>query len=993
MTRIRRVLTGLGALVVLAALVVGVPWALWHFIGWPLPHSTPSLTGIGHDLSQRGIPDNGLVDALAVVVWIVWALLAVSVIAETVATARGSRASRLPLAGLFQPLTGRLIAAVLVAVLALAPRNAAPRPASSGLVSAANRPVATVVLTDAQLAATHVPLTPAASASAITEQATLTATTTTAARVTHPYVVQRGDTLWGIAKRELGDPLRWREIAELNEGRHEGTSTFGDPHWIYPGWTLLLPGEAAAPTVPATAAPTPQITEPAPVPPHGAHTQEGTDGQPAGNTASPATTSPVSINAPTTAHPAPPEAPTAAPHAAGNEKHADVNNQRQPVPIAPIGAGLLGVAVLGLLGGLRLAQQRHRRPGRRIALPAGSLADIERALAAGSNHDAATAVDRAIRLFGRVCREHRVAPTVLGAEVSRAGVCFLLEAPVAAEPPFTESEAGWLLDLSDPLVADALHNAADEPSLLPGFVTIGTDGGAIVLINLECGGTVAISGDAEAASEVTTAIALELAGASWVERAELYDVGIGTGQANPYRCTTLSSFAEGLELALAHGERTRRELERSGRESAVVARLTAPDEDWSPLLLISSESATDDVGLLTDLPAPERSALVIVAPGNFAAHWNLVAHDDGSLELPPLGRRVMPQRVSRQHLAGIASVLGLAAEQTDVAPEEEPYASIQVQADERVLPTEFGATDADTVEYDEVLAGDAIGQDIECEWTEEEVTDQAELFPNESPASPPTERDVRSVPSPSTVQVEVDVLGGLSVVGLARQPRRGKVLELIAWLALHPEGGSPERIAAALWPDASYSGGSFRTYRWDARRALGDDPHGEALLSDYADLRLSDAVSTDWARFRALAASNDRADQHAALALVRGKALGEVDWLWLTMEGIVSSIEAEVSDLAVALASEELDRGDFQAALHAADQGLLAAPYDERLHRAVMKAHYGAGNPAGVRAAMHRLTSLLEEDVEPVESMHDETYRLYQSLTSGVAPSGARSAE
>ena len=497
----------------------------------------------------------------------------------------------------------------------------------------------------------------------------------------------------------------------------------------------------------------------------------------------------------------------------------------------------------------------------------------------------------------------------------------------------------------------------------------------------------------EVASEVTTAIALELAGASWVERAELYDVGIGTGQANPYRCTTLPSFAEGLELALAHGERTRRELERAGRESAAVARLTAPDEDWSPLLLVSAEPVTDDAGLLTDLPAAERSALVVVAPGNFAAHWNLVAHDDGSLEVPPLGRRVTAQRVSRQHLAGIASVLGLAAERADVAPEEEPYVSIQVQADERVLPTEFGATDAETVEYDEVFAGNATGQDSESEWTEEEVSDQAELFPNESPATPPTERDVRSVPSPSTVQVEVDVLGALSVVGLARQPRRGKVLELIAWLALHPEGGSPERIAAALWPDATYSGGSFRTYRWDARRALGDDPHGEALLSDYADLRLSDAVSTDWARFRALAASSDRADQHAALALVRGTALGEADWLWLTMEGIVSSIEAEVSDLATTLAGEELDRGDFQAALHAADQGLLAAPYDERLHRAVMKAHYGAGNPAGVRAAMHRLTSLLEEDVEPVESMHDETYRLYQSLTSGVAPSGARSAE
>ena len=121
MTRIRRVLTGLGGACRARALrgrrAVG---ALAPSCGWPLPHTTPSLSGIGHDHSQRGLPAKGLVDALAVVVWVVWAILAVSVIAETVATARGSRASlaaarwALPTA-----ITGRLVAAVhSVAVLA-----------------------------------------------------------------------------------------------------------------------------------------------------------------------------------------------------------------------------------------------------------------------------------------------------------------------------------------------------------------------------------------------------------------------------------------------------------------------------------------------------------------------------------------------------------------------------------------------------------------------------------------------------------------------------------------------------------------------------------------------------------------------------------------------------------------------------------------------------------------------------------------------------------
>lgn len=47
------------------------------------------------------------------------------------------------------------------------------------------------------------------------------------------YVVQPGDSLWRIAKRELGDPLLWRGISKLNH--------LDSTKWLMPGMKLRLP--------------------------------------------------------------------------------------------------------------------------------------------------------------------------------------------------------------------------------------------------------------------------------------------------------------------------------------------------------------------------------------------------------------------------------------------------------------------------------------------------------------------------------------------------------------------------------------------------------------------------------------------------------------------------------------------------------------------------------------------------------------------------------
>jgi LysM repeat protein len=62
------------------------------------------------------------------------------------------------------------------------------------------------------------------------------------------YTIKAGDTLWAIAKAELGNGSKWKTIYDANktaidaDARKHGKQSSFNGHWIYAGTTLTIPG-------------------------------------------------------------------------------------------------------------------------------------------------------------------------------------------------------------------------------------------------------------------------------------------------------------------------------------------------------------------------------------------------------------------------------------------------------------------------------------------------------------------------------------------------------------------------------------------------------------------------------------------------------------------------------------------------------------------------------------------------------------------------------
>lgn len=300
------VMRGLGALIVLLALLIGLPVLLYTVAGAPIPHRVPSPGQITDTLTRR---DNGqlFLACLLLLAWAGWAAFAASVAVETAAQVRGRGAPRLPALGGVQRLAGHLVAAVAVAFLSTGPALTHTIPAHSSGALPGSSPIAFV---NFQVPATADPpthLMPTAMGSTAPEPAA-----PPTPQPAKTYTVQRGDTLWGIAETHLGDPERYHEIGRLNYGRPQPDGrTLTDAHWIYPGWALVLPADATGLPAPAPSDSPDQDGQPDPDGSTTTPSQDQGDETEAGHQQRPPETPATPSPTPQPAPPAP--APTASP--------------------------------------------------------------------------------------------------------------------------------------------------------------------------------------------------------------------------------------------------------------------------------------------------------------------------------------------------------------------------------------------------------------------------------------------------------------------------------------------------------------------------------------------------------------------------------------------------------------------------------------------------------------------------------------------------------
>lgn len=259
----------------------------------------------------------------------------------------------------------------------------------------------------------------------------------------------------------------------------------------------------------------------------------------------------------------------------------------------------------------------------------------------------------------------------------------------------------------------------------------------------------------------------------------------------------------------------------------------------------------------------------------------------------------------------------------------------------------------------------------------EQVEAVADLFVSGREPEPQGERAaLPGVPRPvddaawATAPHRVGVIGKVAVQGVdAEVPRIDQSLEIITYLALHPEGVHPNLLGAAIWP-RGVTPDVLEAAVARARELLGPDLDGTHLLREDAEGRLSlaEAVVCDWHAVMSLLAQARRTTQlstetdllRRALSFVRGEPFegsARGRYAWVARDDLPRTMTRVLVDAAERLV--QLLGGDPGGAGQAAEGGLRIAPGHQPLWRSLLRARSTTEGVAGVHRTLEEMVHAL----------------------------------
>ena len=914
---------GLAGLVLLLGLVIGMPVALAIAVGWPLPTSMPSLSGLGEALSTTGVDDLVVVKTVARVMWLAWLHVAAAVALELVALARRRPAPNLRGARTVQLAVGRLVASVALIGSAFTTPRAA-------MVTSSPLPIAIVTSATASMTSAPVQMSEAT------------------AEAGPVYVVQRHDSLWSIAETRLGDGLRWREIRDLNAGRVMPGGAVVDPTGdvIHPGWELRLPaaGDTAAPVTPSMTvrvelgdsmwtvaedtAPAVLGHEPDDVELHD-HWRDlievnhdrlvdpadpgriyvgqelaipGASPEVAEVLASPPPMTPASTAepSPTSVAPSPPViGESDADPAADEGDAADEDSGAWSTRLGVAGAGL----ATALLAGLRQARRRrlaHVPQGFAPAPPGDDLDDVRTEIVLAADDDAIERRNGALRELARSLAPHdAVRPRLVRVAPERVEV--LLSRPAVPAPvPWTVEGGGAVWSTAEDL------RVTPGVDVAPALVAIGVPDGADQLyLDLEAMAVVGLTGETEATVNLLRSVVVELRAMG----TQVYAVECGLDGLLDVDDVTWDEIADDL---LARADQSSALLEANRWPTPLHARGVRGEDDALTATVVVLGAVPNDPRFdqLCRRIAGSPSTVTVVVLGEHPAAVSIEV-SDGLLRIPSLGLTCHAQQLGAESAAEVTELWA------------EPDGQLVLLADMDPARRMLDLSDA-IVQRPDILV---------------------------------------------RLLGEIDVIGG-------RRPLQPKQTAVMAYIALHSPV-TTERIEDAVWPTAT----SSRRKRLANTISECRSRLGASYLPIAGDGRytLGPGVGTDLHEFERLEHLAEQASDSDAIALlrqamdlVRGPVFtyrsgDRASFVWIDLENWLTTWELKVTNVALRLSDLALDAGDVETARWSAEQGLLSIPTHTALTEALMRAYWRNGDrEAAEKVYVSHVAALEELEIDEV---------------------------